>query len=266
MNPLVRTAGGVLDRAVHVRDTLAGAPAYGLTVLGWHRIDSRPGGLSTTPEELRRHLGLLESWHVLSLSEGVARLKLGTLPRRAVALTFDDGYASVADVAWPLLKARRWPATFYVCSGFLGGGRFPWDSSEVPLVSASGLRDLADDGMAIGSHTVTHRWLPHLPPSDVVAEIRDDKNALEDVLGRAVTTFSYPMGGWTRPVRDAVAAAGHADAVTVDRGRNGRARDPLLLRRTFAPREVGDLRRVLAGAYTFLRPVDRFRTRNGPVF
>ncbi len=266
MNPLVRTTGGALDRAVRVRDTLAGAPAYGLTILGWHRIDSRDGGLSTTPEELRRHLGLLESWHVLSLSEGVARLKAGTLPRRAVALTFDDGYASVADVAWPLLKARRWPATFYVCSGFLGGGRFPWDSSEVPLVSASAVRDLADDGMAIGSHTVTHRWLPHLTPDEVVREVRDDKAALEDVLGRPVTTFSYPMGGWNKAVVGAVREAGHADAVTVDRGRNTSGRDPLLLRRTFAPRDVGDLRRVLAGAYTFLRPVDRWRTRNGPVF
>jgi peptidoglycan/xylan/chitin deacetylase (PgdA/CDA1 family) len=266
VNPKVRRAGAVAEKVLHARDVVAGSPAYGLTIVGWHRIDSLDGGLSTTPDEFRRHLGVLESFHVLSLDEGVRRLAKGTLPRRAVALTFDDGYASVADVAWPLLKARRWPATFYVCSGYLRTGRFPWDTEDVPLVSSGTVRDLAADGMAIGSHTVTHRWLPHLPPADVRREVSDDKVALEDVLGAPVTTFSYPMGGWTKGIRDVVRAAGHADAVTVDRGRNGRSRDPMLLRRSFAPRDVADLRKVLVGAYTFLRPVDRWRTRNGPVF
>jgi hypothetical protein len=89
---------------------------------------------------------------------------------------------------------------------------------------------------------------------------------LEDLLGAPVESFAYPMGGWSAPVVNAVRAAAYANAVTVDRGTQPRSRDPLLVRRSFAPRGAADFRRTLRGGYSFLRPVDRWRTRNGPVF
>jgi peptidoglycan/xylan/chitin deacetylase (PgdA/CDA1 family) len=267
VNPAVRAAGAVLDRALTARDRLAG-PRPGFTLLGWHRVDGAPGGLSTSPEEFRRHLDLLEEWGatVVDLDTAVA-----DPPPRAVVLTFDDGYASVADTAWPLLKVRGWPALLYAVAGYLDGGeRFPWDErapgDTARLLDARGLADLAADGMAVGSHTVTHRWLPHLPPGVVRDEVRTSRERLQDLLQRDVTTFSYPMGGWDAGVRRAIAGAGYATAVTVDRGRNTAATDRLALRRAFAPRDPADLRRVLSGAYTFLRPLDRWRTRSGPAW
>jgi peptidoglycan/xylan/chitin deacetylase (PgdA/CDA1 family) len=267
VNPAFQAAGAYGERLLRGLDRRTSERP--LAVVGWHRVDALPGGLSTTPDEFRRHLDLLDGWHVLALDDAVRRLCDRTLPERAVVLTFDDGYASVADVAWPLLRERGWPATLYAVSGYLSGGkRFPWDADDsAPLLSAAALKDLHADGMAVGSHTVTHRWLPHLTAAEVRSEVTDSKHALEDLLGTPVPSFSYPMGGWNDAVVAAVKAAGYETAVTVDRGRIRPKRlRPLRINRAFAPRDVADLRRTLAGAYTFLRPLDRWRIRNGPAF
>jgi peptidoglycan/xylan/chitin deacetylase (PgdA/CDA1 family) len=267
VNPVNRAIASVIEPTL--RDFDRRHPEPPLAIVGWHRVDGQPGGLSTSPDEFRRHLDLLDGWHVLSLDEGVRRLRDRTLPPRAVALTFDDGYASVGEVAWPLLKERGRPAVLYAVSGYLDGGRrFPWDADDgAPLLSAGALRDLHADGLTVGSHTVSHRWLPHLAPDEVRREVTGSKAALEDLLGAPVTSFAYPMGGWDAASVAAVADAGYATAVTVDRGRVYAQRlRPLRLRRAFAPRDVVDLRRTLAGAYTFLRPLDRWRLRNGPAF
>lgn len=271
MNPLVSMAGAATQAALSLRERMAG-PRRGLTVIGWHRIDGGPGGLSTTPAEFRTHLDVIarDGWTVVALPDAVAALAANTLPRKALALTFDDGYASVAEVAWPLLRERGWPATLYAVSGYLDGSkRFAWDKpddAEARLLDAAALRDVANDGLHIGSHTVSHRWLPHLDAATVTAEVRDSRAALEDLLGAPVRDFAYPMGGWDARVRDAVGAAGYTTAVTVDRGLQTERRDPLAVRRAFAPRAAGDFARTLSGAYTFLRLLDGWRTRNGPAW
>jgi peptidoglycan/xylan/chitin deacetylase (PgdA/CDA1 family) len=268
MNPLVSAAGAATQAALSFRERLLG-PRPGLTVVGWHRIDGGPGGLSTTPDEFRTHLDVIarDGWSVVALPDAVAA---NTVPRKALALTFDDGYASVAEVAWPLLRERGWPATLYAVSGYLDGEkRFAWDQPgdpEARLLDAQGLRDVATDGLHIGSHTVSHRWLPHLDDATVTAEVRDSRAALEDLLGAPVRDFAYPMGGWDARVRAVVGAAGYETAVTVDRGLHTQRRDPLAVRRAFAPRSAGDFARTLSGAYTFLRPLDAWRTRNGPAW
>ena len=268
VNPAVVAAGRLAAAALGARDRALG-PREGLLLLGWHAVDKAGEGLVTTFDQFRRHLDAVAAWgSVVGLSEGLAALRAGTLPPRSVALTFDDGYAGVAELAWPELKARGWPATLFAVSGYLDGGRtFPWDdpsAASARLLTADELRAVADDGLDVGSHTVTHRWLPHLDAATTGAELRDSKAALESLLDRPVTSFAYPMGGWNARVRNAVQAAGYDWAVTVDRGRNVRGTDPYALRRAFAPPDAADVRRILDGAYTFLRPLDAWRTRNGP--
>ena len=66
----------------------------------------------------------VKTWfNVLPLSAAVKGLRQGTLPARAAAITFDDGYADNCDVALPILKRLGVPATFFVATGFLNGGR-----------------------------------------------------------------------------------------------------------------------------------------------
>lgn len=67
---------------------------------------------------------------VLPLSEAASRLKSGTLPPAAATITFDDGYADNLLVAWPILKRYQVPATFFIATAFLEGGRM-WNDDVI---------------------------------------------------------------------------------------------------------------------------------------
>jgi len=97
-----------------------------LLILGYHgvaRYDEHEwdGSLYLTAERLRRHLQVLveERCNVLPLSEAVRRLHIGSLPPRAVTLTFDDGYADFYSVAFPIIKSFDFPVTLYLTTYYV---------------------------------------------------------------------------------------------------------------------------------------------------
>lgn len=117
-----RTAEGTgeLTRAMH----------EGL-ILTYHRIaPSRtdPFGLCVSAERFDAQLRLLRRLaHPLPLGELVARARAGTLPPRAVALTFDDGYPDTLEDALPLLERHEIPATVFLCSGLSPRHEYWWE-------------------------------------------------------------------------------------------------------------------------------------------
>ena len=88
------------------------------------------------PDLLRfeRELQWISRWfHVLPLDQAAARLRAGSLPPRAAAITFDDGYADNAVVALPVLQRAGLTATFFVATSFLDGGRM-WNDTVIESV------------------------------------------------------------------------------------------------------------------------------------
>ena len=84
-------------------------------------IDARP------VEQFDRQMRILaRSYRVLPLVEILARSREGTLPPRALAVTFDDGYADNYEHALPVLRKHGIPATVFVVTGCIGTGVVPW--------------------------------------------------------------------------------------------------------------------------------------------
>jgi peptidoglycan/xylan/chitin deacetylase (PgdA/CDA1 family) len=128
-----------------------------LSVLIFHRVRPAPDPLF--PEELDaarfdRQLGLLKSWfHILPLPDAVAALHEGRLPARALAITFDDGYADNCSIALPILQRHAVAATFFIASAFLDGGRM-WNDSVIESLRSCSSRMLDLRAIELGTHAL----------------------------------------------------------------------------------------------------------------
>jgi peptidoglycan/xylan/chitin deacetylase (PgdA/CDA1 family) len=112
--------------------TLPGGRGGKLTLLLYHRVMAKPDPMR--PEDLDSGLfeihmrAISRTFRVLGLDEAIARLKNGTLPARALCITFDDGYRDNYELACPVLSKYGLTATFFIASGFLGEGRMFHDT------------------------------------------------------------------------------------------------------------------------------------------
>lgn len=105
-----------------------------LGILIFHRVLARPDPLF--PHEVdaarfdRMMAAVKRTFNVLPLVQAAARLRDGSLPPRALSITFDDGYADNEAIALPVLQQHQLAATFFVATGFLDGGRM-WNDTVI---------------------------------------------------------------------------------------------------------------------------------------
>jgi len=118
-----------------------------LSILIYHRVlePSEPFNLGhpTAPQFEAQMRAIASQFTPLALDDAIARLRSASLPPRAIAVTFDDGYADNATVALPILARFGIPATFFVATAFIGGGRM-WNDAVIEALRAlpSGAHDL----------------------------------------------------------------------------------------------------------------------------
>ncbi|WP_093477537.1 MULTISPECIES: polysaccharide deacetylase family protein [unclassified Streptomyces] len=180
-----------------------------------------PYRVTVTPERLDRQLHWLRRRGLRGVSVAellAARARDGG--RDLVGLTFDDGYADFLDNALPLLERWGCTATLFVLPGRLGGDN-AWDplGPRKPLLTAAGIRRVADAGVEIGSHGLTHVDLTRADDALLTAETTESRALLEELTGRPVTGFCYPYGTVDRRAVDAVRDAGYGYACAIDPGR-----------------------------------------------
>jgi peptidoglycan/xylan/chitin deacetylase (PgdA/CDA1 family) len=125
-----------------------------LSVLIYHRVLPSADPLLTGDPDATRfrwQMRILRNyWNPLPLDEAIQRLRSGSLPARAVAVTFDDGYADNATQALPILLEEGVPATFFIATGFLNGGRMFNDTViETVRRLPAGSVDLSIEGLCI---------------------------------------------------------------------------------------------------------------------
>lgn len=169
-------------------------------VVTYHAIDTAASPLCLDPSIFREQLDCIAElgWRTATVAELGDALQTRTPLERTIALTFDDGFASVADTAAPELAARGLTATVFCVAGHLGGAN-DWTTDRpggyrAPLADAGALRALAGAGIEIGSHGHAHAPLIGTDPSFLHREVIDSREKLEDAVGAPVSSFAYPYG------------------------------------------------------------------------
>lgn len=213
-----------------------------LSVLAYHAIDELDedpvlARYSVAPTRFAEQLDHLRErgWNFVSLDQVLAAFDGGPcLPRRAILVTFDDAYTDLLHAACPALSARGIPAVAFAVAGQIGGTNV-WDSrigaTSLDLLDADGLRQIAEQGIEVGAHTVSHRPLTQVPADQLEDEIHTAADLLEQVGLPRPRAFSYPYGHWDPRVASAVRDAGYEVAFTVDRGIVQNGADPHALPR-----------------------------------
>jgi peptidoglycan/xylan/chitin deacetylase (PgdA/CDA1 family) len=164
----------------HLYRTLYGAIARGgpggrLQIFIYHRVLAQLDLLFPDIVDAKRFAEQIEwisrCFQVMPLAAAVEALYSGRLPQRAACITFDDGYADNAEIALPILQRYGVPATFFVASGFLDGGRM-WNDSVIEALRAARLDriDLSDIGL--GLHTLSSPTARRLAIDRVLAALK----------------------------------------------------------------------------------------------
>lgn len=186
-----------------------------LDILMYHAIARGAGPTCIAPPVFAAQMQALadSGLPVLSL-DAVAAARAGgsALPPRAVVLTFDDGFRDFAEAAWPLIRARGWPATVFLPTGQVGGHE-NWRGSAVPprpLLGWDVIERLADEGVSFGAHTVSHPDLVALDPAARLAELVQGRDAIAARLGRAPAHFAPPYGRSDATLRTMLAGLFHS--------------------------------------------------------
>jgi len=202
--------------------------AYVVPVVMYHAIDhnDKKTKLSVSPEGFRRQMEFLNRfrYNVVALDKIVSYLEKKEKVRpRTLAITFDDGLYNNYQYAYPVLKRYNIPATIFVIVGKIGTpGYVGW--KELKEVSDSGV-------ITIGSHTMSHLWLPAMGTKQLVYELKASKEALEKGLGKKVDTLCYPIGAHDARVEKAVKEAGYMCAVATNPGRRAPSDDIYAIKR-----------------------------------
>jgi peptidoglycan/xylan/chitin deacetylase (PgdA/CDA1 family) len=181
----------------------------------YHRFgENKYPSTNVRVKQLEAHLDHLskEKYAVLPLSKIMAAIKeLSALPDRTVAITIDDAYLSVYEVAYPKFKALGWPFTVFVNTD-------PIDQRMRGYMSWDQLREIHANGATLANHCANHDSLIGRRPGETshlwLERIRENieraQTRLKKEIGTAPMLFSYPYGEYNREVADLVAKMGYS--------------------------------------------------------
>ncbi len=191
--------------------------------------------------------------------------------RRSIAVTFDDAFENVARNAVPELVARKIPAAIFVVTRVLGGTAAWWpEGSQERSERIATLAELKQlpESIVLGSHTLTHPVLTMVDSIQARREITESRFELEKLLGRPVTTFSFPFGAFSDELIESAREAGYERVFTTLADRSLSDFDRFALGRVKADPSDWHLEFYLkcSGAYCWLPWAIRLKreARSGP--
>ena len=181
-----------------------------VTILTFHSLDEQSSVISFPPQLFRRGLAKLHEngYRTMSLLDAVVCLGAKkTFPDQSFVITFDDGYQSVYEQAFPALQQHGMSATVFLTVGEKEVAR---TAHRLPslngrsMLSWNEIQEMNRWEMEFGAHTLTHPDLTRLPRERVEAEICVSKKIIENTLSTPVSSFAYPYGRYNDHIEELV--------------------------------------------------------------
>ena len=191
-----------------------------ISVLMYHQVDCVPSTqdvlkLAVPPDMFEQQMNYLykSGYQCLSLSEALAYWIQGKPePKKAVVITFDDGFRDLYTTVHPILEKFDFSATVFLVANRVGG-KSDWEGqTPYPLLSWDEVRKLNQSKFTFGSHTLNHPYLSQLDNKQIHKEIKESKERIEQELGEQVNFFAYPYSDLNPQIQQIVQESGYLAA------------------------------------------------------
>jgi peptidoglycan/xylan/chitin deacetylase (PgdA/CDA1 family) len=211
-------------------------------ILMYHHVapinyDARKPDLYVSPEQFELQLKLLKrnGYQTIGFDDLLTHWdKHDGLPRKAVIITFDDGFENNYIHAFPLLKKYNSTCIIFLVSDFIDS-YYTWtkDSSNPPekLLSWEQICEMKEYGIKFGSHACTHPDLTKISEDEALDQLKFSKENIEEKLGSEVDFLSYPFGAFNKNVIKIVKDTGYKSACSTIRGNRHLSNERYFLKR-----------------------------------
>jgi peptidoglycan/xylan/chitin deacetylase (PgdA/CDA1 family) len=191
-------------------------------ILVYHRIEEKkPTKMVVTIKAFKEQMKFLKdnNYQAITLNQLYHFMEFKQpLPKKSVVITFDDGWRSIYDMVYPVLKEYNFPATLFVYTDFIGVSKNALSWKQV--------QELSDNGFSIQCHTKSHRNLNKLKQSEsfqeyfenLKKEIMHSKNLITKKINKKVEFLAYPYGETNNLAISLLEDSGFHGAFTVKRG------------------------------------------------
>lgn len=167
-------------------------------IIVYHSVDESGSCISISQSRFKRHMEMIKEsgYRTITVRELVDLLLKGVeIPDNTVVLTFDDGFESNYNTAFPLLKELGLTATIFLTTDFISK-KCTWDKEddipELPLLSWEMIEEMSKAGIDFLPHTATHPHLPLISDDQKRDEFRRSRKIIEDKLNIRCDILCYP--------------------------------------------------------------------------
>ena len=173
--------------------------ALDVRVLCYHSVNPESNNECDpiAPSLFEKHIRhIVGKYHPVCVQDVIDHINHNTpLPKKAVLITFDDGYQDNLTYAYPILRKYNCPAIIFLATHFTGGKLKLIDEQGWEAMTWIQVKDLIKDNLIdIGAHTRTHRILSKIDTGEVGSEILGSVEDIELNIQRKVKAFAFPNG------------------------------------------------------------------------
>jgi len=207
-----RFAISLLAVALFILSCSSRAADSAVVLLYHHVAEDTPPSTSISPSDFEAHLRYLRDngFTVIALNRVIESLRSGkALPDKTVVITFDDGYSSIYDTAFPLLETYGYPFTLFVSTG-------PIDDGLNNYMNWDQIREMSDAGVLIANHMIDHPYMLEAAAGESntqrLTRLRQDlqqaEHRIEQETGQSHRYLAYPYGEYDPAIKSLLEESG----------------------------------------------------------